>query len=70
MSKGTAICKFSTRSTRGYVTEINGSVGFRANIQDVPASYRVDRFDDLPDFPILVDNRRSDRKAMSADNLF
>ena len=47
----------------------NISVDFRANSQDIPASYRADRFDDLPDFPSLVDNRHSDRNDATAENL-
>ena len=67
--KGIAICKFSILFARGYVTETNSSVDFRANSQDIPASYRADRFDDLPDFPSLVDNRHSDHNDVTAENL-
>ena len=70
MLNGTVKSKFTILSTKGPVTETNGSVDFRANIQDVPVSYRADRFDDLPDFPTLVDDRRSNRKGVLASNVF
>ena len=67
--KGIAISEFSVLSARGYVTETNSIVDFRENSQDIPASYRADRFDDLPDFQSLVDNRHSDRNDATAENL-
>lgn len=62
--------KFSILSARWYVTEANSNFDSRTDIQDIPASYRADRFDDLPDFPILVENRRSNRMGVWADNVF
>lgn len=64
------ICKLSSLAPRGYVAETNISVDSRADVQDIPTTYRTERFDDLPDFPSLVDNGRSDRKGVSANNEF
>ena len=67
MSKGIVTCKFSNLSARGYDTETNSSVNSKANVEDIPTTYRADRFDDLPDFPALVDN---DRRVVYADSVF
>ena len=64
MLKGIVTCKFSTLSARVYVTETNDSIHSRANLKDIPATYRADRFDDLPDFPVLADNGGSDRRGV------
>ena len=70
MLKGIVTSKFSNLSVRGYETETNISVDSRANLKDIPATYRADRFDDLPDFPTLMNSRRSDRRGVWADNRF
>ena len=70
MLKGIVTRKFSTLSARLYDTERNSSVDSRANLKDIPATYRADRFDDLPDLPELADNRRSDCRVLWPDNVF
>ena len=70
MLKGIDTCKFSHLSAKWYVVDTSSSFDSRANIQDIPASYRADIFDDLPDFTVLVDNRRSSRQGVLTDNIF
>ena len=68
-SNAIVTCRISKLQTRGSFTEALLSVDSKANLKNIPTSYRADRFDDLPDFAILADNRYIGRRGVWEDDI-
>ena len=55
--------------TEDFETKIDYSITPEAKENDNPFVDHVDRFDDLPDFPSLADDRRKGRRGACAENM-
>ncbi len=68
-SKRNVTCRLSTVPPKGSITKVTLSTTPEAKANDNLPVNHVDRFDDLPDFPSLADNRRKGRQGACADNM-